>query len=241
MALGLVAAAVALGVVLQRITGVGFASVTAPALVLLWGPVLGVQTVNALAALCALILLIELRRHVDMRRTGTLIGFALATTPVGILLVLVLPTEVLQILLGAIMLTALFAVRAVARWRFIRGRLGAVTTGALAGIANATVGQAGPLMGAFALASRWELKSYVASMQLCWFIVNTAVVILKGAPQIAPSTAVVLCVAVAVGYLMSTHITRLMTRSTAEWCLFGVALAGSILILGRGILSITWR
>lgn len=238
MPLCFAALAVSAGVVLQRITGIGFASVAAPVLVLLWGPVTGVQAVNLLAALTSLLLLLRLWRRVDLPQTALLTAAAVVTTPLGVLLVLTLPAAALQVLLGATMLAALFAVRAASRWRLVRGRWGAPATGALAGVANATVGQAGPLTGAFALASRWELTSYVASMQLCWMLVNSAAVALKGMPPLDPRAMVVLVGSVVVGYLVSLVVTRFVSPTLAARALFGVVLVGALVVLGKGLLDL---
>jgi len=238
LALTVVAVAVMAGVTVQRITGAGFAAVSAPALILLWGPVVGVQVVNALSALCSLLLLTVLWRRIDWRRTAILTLTALAATPAGVFLAFNLPAAVLQIVIGLVMITALFAVRAIARLRFIRSTGGAAVAGMLGGVANATVGQAGPVMGAYAVSSRWEITSYVASMQMCWFLVNAGTLLLKGVAPIPPVSAVVLCLALVVGYLVSILVAKLVTRTWAERCLLAVALVGSLLILGKGLLSL---
>jgi len=233
--LGVGALAVAAGAVLQRITGIGFASVSAPALILLLGPVVGVEVVNALAALCSLVLLVSLWRHVDLRRTAMLTLAAAATTPLGVLLAVGLPPALLQVLMGVVMLAALFSVDLLARSRLVGGPLGGVVTGAVGGVANAAVGQAGPFMGAYAIASRWEVTGYVASMQLCWCLVNAVAVVLKGVPSIPPGTALVLGGALAAGCVASLVVVRFVTAAAARRCLFLVALAGGLVVLGKGV------
>lgn len=238
--LAIVAITITTGVVLQRITGAGFASAAAPALVLSFGPVIGIQVTNALAALCSLILLVPIWRHVQLRRTAVILVAALATTPLGVLLTLALPETALQLLLGLVMLAALLTAGRLGRCRFVGSTAGAALTGALGGVANASVGQAGPLMGAYALASRWELPRYVASMQLCWFFVNAAAAALKGVPPISWVDAAVMCAAVAAGGIAGTFVARVLPPRAAERCLFAVALVGSVIVLGKGLAGLIW-
>jgi uncharacterized membrane protein YfcA len=225
------------GGILQRITGIGFASASAPAMILLLGPVVGVQMLNGLAAACALVLLIALRKLIDLRRATLLTLTALATTPIGALLAVTMPAVALQILTGVLMLAALFTVRILARWRFIGTPLGAAATGAIGGMANAAVGQAGPFVSAYALASRWEFTSYVASMQLCWFLVNTVAAVIKGIPPVQPLVAIVLSASLGAGLLIGLPIARVVPRSMAARTLLVVAIAGSILVIVKAWLG----
>jgi hypothetical protein len=231
---------IAAGVVLQRITGIGFGSASAAPLILLLGPVVGVQVVHVLAALCSALLLVTCWRDIDWRRTPALTALALAGTPVGAALALTLPAAALQIVAGLVMLAAIFTVEALARTRLMASRWGLVATGVLGGVANGAVGQAGPLVGAYALASRWPLARYLASMQVCWLLANTGAVAVKGLPPITTPLAILLLAALAVGAVVSGPIARLVSREAAVRCLVVVALVGSLLILGKGVGALLW-
>jgi len=232
---GLTALAVLVGVVLQRITGSGIGAVTGPPLILVLGPIAGVQVLHVVAALCSLMLLVSCWRDVDWRRTAILTGTALLATPLGVMLAFALPEAVLQIAMGALMLAALFTVEALARTWLMRSRVGIVATGVLGGIANGTVGVAGPLMSAYAVASRWPLPHFVASMQVCWLVVNAAAAAMKGVPLVSPHLAVALVVSLAVGFIASIPIARAMPRSVAVRVLIVFAVAGSVVVLAKGI------
>ncbi|MBX3195397.1 MAG: TSUP family transporter [Microbacteriaceae bacterium] len=236
----LAAAAVFVGAVLQRITGIGFGGASAPALILLLGPMGGVLALHALAALCSLVVLISCWRYVEWPRTIALTGIALAVTPLGVVLSFQLPGAVLQIATGAVMLAALFTVDVLARSWLMRGRLGVIAAGVLSGIANGTVAQAGPLVGAYAVASRWSMTSYVASTQVCWLLVNVAAVVMKGLPPVTPVVAGVLLGSVAVGLVVSVPIARRLSREAAVRCLMVVAAAGSVVLLGKGVAGLVW-
>lgn len=231
------AVAVMVGVVLQRITGIGFGIVSVPPLVLLLGPVTGVQVIHPLAAACSLVLLGSLWRQVHWRRAAVLTAVALAATPFGVVLAFSLPAALLQVMIAMVMLAAMFTANLIARARFVRGPLGVIVTGAVGGLANGTVGQAGPFIGAYAIATHWELTRYVASMQACWIVVNVAAMLLKGVPSLSPLMLAALGASLVVGYLISAPISKLVTPATAQRCIVIVALVGSLVILGRGLLS----
>lgn len=238
--IGLSAVAVLVGVVLQRITGSGVGAVSAPPLILILGPFAGVQVLHAVAALCSLVLLVSCWRDVDWRRTAILTATAVVATPLGVVLALALPEAALQIAVGLVMLAAVFTVEALARTWLLRSRLGIVGVGVLGGIANGTVGQAGPLVSAYALASRWELPRFVASMQVCWFVVNAAAAAFKGLPPTPPLFALILLGSLAVGFVVSTPIARAMPRSVALRCLRIVAVVGSVAVLAKGVGGLIW-
>lgn len=238
--LGIAALAVLVGVVLQRITGSGVGAVSAPPLILILGPVAGVQVLHVVAALCSLVLLVSCWRDVDWRRTAVLTGTALAATPFGVVLAFALPEAVLQIAMGLVMLAALFTIEALARTWLMRNRLGIVATGVLGGVANGTVGLAGPLMSAYAVASRWQLPGFVASMQMCWLVVNVAAAAMKGLPSVPPLLAVVLLGSLAVGSVVSFPIARAVPRSVAVRCLVVAAVAGSVAVLAKGVGGLFW-
>jgi uncharacterized membrane protein YfcA len=238
--IALAAFAVLVGVVLQKITGSGVGAVSAPPLILILGPVAGVQVLHVVAALCSLVLLVGSWRAVEWRRTAILTGIAVAATPLGVVLAFALPETVLQIAVGLVMLTALFTVEALSRTWLLQSRWGIVATGVLGGVANGTVGQAGPFMSAYAVASRWALPYFVASMQVCWFVVNAVAAAIKGIPPVPPVLALALLGSLALGFVVSIPIARAMPRSVALRCLIVVAVLGSIVVLAKGLGGLIW-
>lgn len=229
------AVAVAVGAALQRISGVGFATVAAAPVILLLGPVLGVQMINGLAALCSLIVLLGLLRHVDRGRTLRITAAAVLATPVGVALSLTLPATTLNLTMGAVMIAALLAVGPLARWPALGKPAGSFGVGAVSGIANATVGQAGPLMAAYALATRWETTSYVASMQVCWLAANAVALVLKGVPTTSPRLWALLGVAVVIGALLGRLLAGRIPPRAAHRILFLVGLVGGSALILQGL------
>lgn len=225
--------AVTAGAALQRISGVGFATVSAAPLILLLGPARGVQMINGLAALCSFIVLLGLLRHVDRGRTLRITAAAVLATPVGVAVSLMLSATAVNLTMGAVMITALLAVGPLARWPALRRPAGSWGVGAVSGIANATVGQAGPLMAAYALATRWETTSYIASMQVCWLAANTVAVVLKGVPTTSPRLWALLGAAVVTGAVVGRIVAGRIPPRAAQRILFLIGLVGgSALIVG---------
>jgi uncharacterized protein len=80
------AAAVSVGAGTQRITGLGFALVAAPFLVLLLGPFTGVLVVNVLGVAASVLVLVQVRRGTGTAPellAGAASGFVNATAAVG--------------------------------------------------------------------------------------------------------------------------------------------------------------
>lgn len=67
-----VSAAVFLGAATQRITGVGFALVASPFIVLILGGFEGVLVVNLLGTIASTLIYLQVRRDADLRRAGVL-------------------------------------------------------------------------------------------------------------------------------------------------------------------------
>lgn len=237
--LGVATLAVMVGVVLQRITGSGVGALSAPPLILLLGPVAGVQVVHIVAALCSFVLLLTSWRLVHWRRALALTLTAVAATPLGVVLAFSLPEPALLIALGLVMLAAVFGVEAIARSGLMRSRrLGIIATGTFAGIANGAVGQAGPIMSAYAVAAKWALPNFVASMQVCWFVVNVVAIVVKGIPPVPPLLAPALLGAFVIGYLIGFPIGRAVTREAAIRWLLVAAVAGSLVVFAKGIVGL---
>ena len=116
-----VGVAVAVGAAMQRISGMGVGLIAAPVLSLLLGPVDGVLLVNLLAVINAATNTWGMRADVDWQKFAPIaLAMVLGVVP-GAWVVASAPTDVLLILVGALLLLALSIVtlgkRYVPRWR----------------------------------------------------------------------------------------------------------------------------
>jgi len=118
------AAAVSVGAGTQRITGLGFALVAAPFLVLLLGPFTGVLVVNVLGVAASVLVLVQVRRDVDLRRGVLLSAPALVAVVPGAWVARHAAPAVLQVLVGGCVVVALLVVLGTGRRSDARPRPG---------------------------------------------------------------------------------------------------------------------
>jgi len=102
----------------QRVSGIGFSLIAVPMLVLLVGPYQGVALANLLAIVVATTTLASTWRSVDRRRVWTLVPAGLLGVVPGVLVSRTLPNDVLQVLIGGLVLLGMALVAFTSRVRF---------------------------------------------------------------------------------------------------------------------------
>ena len=222
----------------QRITGLGFALVSSPLLVLVAGPLQGVLLANALSLCVNLAVLAVTWRDIELRRTLLLALPALLAVPLGVRVTRGLPAPALLVLVGTLMTAALLAVLASSRARVFRGTAGAVGAGALSGFMNVTAGVGGPAMTLYALSTQWPHTGFVASMQLYFAIVNVGSLAAKGLPDLPLPTVVTVVVALAAGVAAGHWARHRVTAERARSAVIAIALLGAAATTAKGVL--TW-
>lgn len=230
--------AVAAGAVAQRVTGIGFALVASPLLVLTAGPFDGVVLANLLGLVVTVVVFLSSVRKVQWRRGITLAVPALLAVPPGAWVARNLPNSWLEILVGAVVLVALIAVQARPERAPFRGRFGAVAAGASSGFMNVTAGVGGPAMVLYSIATRWEQASFAATFQFYAIFVNCASLLAKGGPQLPGSTLSTAGVGLASGLLVGHVLARRVTAAQARRAVYGLAVAGAGATLLRGLVSL---
>jgi uncharacterized membrane protein YfcA len=220
----------------QRLTGLGFALVSSPLLVLVAGPFDGVLLSNVLALTVSLVVLGLTWRDVEVRRVLLLALPAVALVPVGAWVARRLPTAMLLVLIGTLVVVALFAVLASTRARVLRGRGGAVAAGGLSGFMNVTAGVGGPAVVLYAVSTDWEHRSFVASLQPYLVILNLASIAAKGLPRLPPAELVAAFGALALGVAAGQILSRRISAARARRAVVALALAGGIATVVKGVL-----
>lgn len=184
IALAVVALAVALGAVAQRISGIGITLVGAPALAIAFGPVTAVPLTNTLGLVLNLSILATTYRHLDWRR-ALLIAAASAVVIVPVARGLRgVDSAWLQLAIGAVVLAAIALI--------LHLRSGAVSApdtpmtriaaGATAGALGAAAGLSGPPLALYAAGTRWRGSSFVPTVQGISVVIN--VIAVASAPRI---------------------------------------------------------
>jgi uncharacterized membrane protein YfcA len=174
-----VCVAVVLGAGLQRVAGMGLGMVAAPVLTLLLGPVTGVILSNAGAVVTALLVLGMLRGHVDWPRFGRMVPLIVAGSVLGALAVRTFRIAWLDLLVGGSVLLALVASAGLRRRELGPSVPAAVGAGLAAGFMNTTSGVAAPAMTAYAVATRWEHRAFIATLQPVLVVANVTSIVTK--------------------------------------------------------------
>lgn len=171
----LIGLAVILGAMAQRVSGMGFALVAAPVLVLLIGPFDGPLMVNICGAASASIVLTRVWRNVDWRQYVRLVVPALLAIIPGSIVAVLLGGPTLQIVIGALLVLALTASLLVTRSDRVFARTPtAIGAGAASGFMSATAGISGPPIGIYGILTRWEHRPFAATLQPYFVTLGTS-------------------------------------------------------------------
>ena len=238
-------AAVVLGAGLQRVAGMGLGMVAAPVLTGLLGASVGVLVSNVAAIVTALLILRAMRDRVDWRRVVTILPLMLVGSVLGALTVREANSAWLDVIVGGSVLAALVASALLRRRVRVKGRSMAVVTGLAAGFMNTTSGVAAPAWTAYALATRWDHRSFAATLQPLLIVMNTLSVATKLGLGAIPPGAVpawwgwpVLLAAVLGGVGIGTVLARRILTRVAARIALAVAVAGAVTALTRGLLTV---
>lgn len=227
------------GALTQRVTGVGFALVCAPLLVIIAGPFEGVVLANLLSLTVNLVVFAVVWRDTEWRRGLLLAAPALPLIPVGAWVARTVAPGPLMVIIGLLVIVALSAVLLSARARVLRGTTGAVTAGAASGFMNVTAGVGGPAIVMYAVSTAWDHRRFVATFQFYSLFTNLASLVAKGGVgQIPPSTLVVALVALGLGLVGGEVLSRHVDHELARRFAIGLALAGAVFTVVKGVL--TW-
>lgn len=154
------------GAMAQRVSGLGFALTVAPVLVLLIGPFDGVLVVNLAGAVSAAIVISRVWRRIDWRQFSYLTLPALLAVIPGAYISVLLGGPELQITVGFILVIALsISVLVNKAQKTVPQFRAAVLTGTASGLMSATAGIGGPGVAVYSVLTRWEQRSFAATIQ----------------------------------------------------------------------------
>ena len=237
-----VGVAVAVGAAMQRISGMGVGLIAAPVLSLLLGPVDGVLLVNLLAVINAATNTWGMRADVDWQKFAPIaLAMVLGVVP-GAWVVASAPTDVLLILVGALLLLALSIVTLGKRYvPRVEGVLPAAVSGAIGGFMNTLAGVAGPAITVYAEAARWPQKVYAATLQPIFLVggaLSFTVKVLSGAADITaiePALWAATLTALVAGIAAGTKLAPRVPSTIAHRIALGLAFLGGATALVRGL------
>jgi len=229
--------AVTIGAALQRVTGLGFALISGPLLVLALNPFDGIVLANILSGLIAVFVLLRACRRTHWRTAAKLSIGVIVGVPLGAVVVYALDVDVLLILVGALTTVAVVSALMQRTLPFFRGTPGSIFAGALSGFSNVTAGVGGPALAMFGAATKMQMSAFVPTVQVVALLTNALSVAAK--PNFSlpwPLLTAALC-CVLVGLVAGTFLQRVIAPRRAQTLTLVLALAGSLAATVRGILA----
>jgi hypothetical protein len=230
--------AVAVGATAQRITGLGFALVAAPFLVIILGPRTGVTLVNVLAAALCLVVFASTFRQLRARLAAVLIGGAVVSVPIGAVVVRTLPTTALLIGVGTLTAGSVIWVLTGRSLPPLRRRGGALGTGLISGFCNSTAATGGPPLAVYAATTGWSQRTFVPTVQLVGLVSNSLSVAAKGAPAVSWLLVAACGVALVAGLAGGQLLVGSISEAAARRGLLLLALGGSLTAIGKGVAAL---
>lgn len=224
--------------IVQRVTGLGFALIATPPMVLIYGPTLGVLTLVVSGLFVCFVMLIVMWRDVDWKRSILLSLAGLAAAPLAAWVSQVASPQVLLIIVGLAALLSLLGGRLVAVARVLVGTRGALIAGAASGFLHTTSGLSGPPLVAYGLNDRWEQRSFVASLQFVFVVYHLMTLAWRGLPDVDPGDMLLLVGASAVGLAVGFLLAGAIPVRWARIGMLSIAWAGTVAMLVRGVVSL---
>lgn len=203
---------VVLGAGTQRITGMGFALVCAPALVNALDPLSAVTLANTVGIGLNVSVLLMTFRYLDWRKAVTIaIGAAMVIPPLSIVLQNA-STAWLQITIGVIVVVAFLSIllrrkQAVPAPDTVIGR---IATGVAAGAMGTTAGLSGPPLAMYAARTDWRGNDFIATFQMIGIFIS--ILAISAAPplhlpaQVWISVIAAMAVGLAAGTFIAPHV-----------------------------------
>lgn len=242
LALLIVVGAVLLGVTLQRTSGMGTGLVLSPTLVLAIGPVSGILLTNMTTVVSALFLTLAVRADIDWGRYLRIAPAIVVGSVPAALLVHAVGSGGLEVIIGVVLLLSLAVSPLLHRLGEVPALPAGLAAGMLGGFLNTSVGVAASAMLAYAQVTRWDQKSFAATLQplfLTMGLVSVATKLLVGAGGTggAPPWPLILAAigSVPLGVLVGGIVARRVSSTTARRVAVTVVALGATATLVRGL------
>lgn len=226
---------VLLGTAIQRVTGLGFALVSAPLLVTVLGARDGVRMTLLLGFVVAAFVLSSCWRSIEPKTVVMLLAGAVVGVIPGALVAARLPASRLTVLVGSLAVLALATIFFKVKLSFLDGTPGRLGTGVVSGFMNQTSGLSGPPLVLYATATSWAHLPYLATTQ-CYFIgLNTVSLSIPGLPELDPTTWLAAGIGMLIGLVIGRFAASRTPEPLARKLVVCVALAGSVVTIAKGI------
>ena len=221
--------AVGLGAGAQAVTGIGFALVCAPFLVLALGGDDGVRLSNLFGIAVNLLMLgAGGWKSISWRVLPALVVPGILVVPLAAWLISGDSPQTLSLITAILVLAAVVALTRGLRIKALRGRAGATVASVLSGSMNAIGGVAGPPIAAFAANLDWTPNVQRGTLAAYFLAVNAAAVLARGVPRL-PTTIFVEGVSmVALGFGGGVVAARFLKYGTVRGVTLALAGGGAL-------------
>ncbi|WP_350278001.1 sulfite exporter TauE/SafE family protein [Kribbella sp. HUAS MG21] len=229
---------VLLGALVQWLTGMGFALVAVPALVMVLGPVDGVSLANCGAGLVCVAGLARGWRHVRLRAMVPLLVAAAITAPVGAWFSRALPGPVLLVVMGSLVTVTAALLLSGLRVPALKGLAGALTAGATGGFMNTAAGLGGPPVSLYAVNANWTIREFVPNALFYGAVVNVFSLVTRGVPPLADREWVVVGLGLLGGAGVGALLAGRIPDRTARLLVLSLAIGGGVVTGLKGAFAL---
>ena len=230
------AAAVFLGASTQRISGMGFAMVASPFIVMVLGPYYGVMLVNVLGGASALLIFIQVLKQIEYKKVLLLLIPAMIMTLPGAWVAHRLSGPWLSIGISIMVVLALLSSFLVRNLPAAGGKGLAIGAGAASGFLSVTAGVSGPPVAAYAVASRWPQAQFSISIQMHFMVLACTSLIAKGGlPGLSLAQWITCAVALVCGILLGNFLAPKIPAKASRAFVVIIAFVGAFTLMGNGI------
>lgn len=237
--LGLAGMAVLAGAVAVRTTGMGFALLSSPFLVMALGPFEGILVTNVCGIVAALLNLTVVHADLDWKRAASVVPAGIVGTIPGALLVLWLPPAVLAIAISLLVIAGLLFTIASRKLEVPNSLWVGAGGGFASGVMNVTAGVGGPGLVIYALATQWEHRSFAATAQLHFAVLGVAALLAKWSLPSLPIAGWAMLLGLLVAGLLGGNVLarRVHGPRAMRWVIV-IAMFGALLSLGQGLVRL---
>ena len=232
-------AIILVGATVMGTLGFGLGLVTVPVLMVLVDPQSVVVIVNGSIAVLMLLVLLQVRHHLDLRLAGGMALGGLAATPIGVLALDAASPTILRLTIALVILV--LAVLSLFRvpLPFAHKRLAGPVLGFLTSLSVTTLSIGGPLVAIYAVTRGWAPPVMRASLAFYFLVFEGAALLLYALSGLADgedaSNIAILLPAVLAGFALASVLVGRMNAPFFRYAVIGVIIAGGVILLGREI------
>ena len=233
------AAAVFVGASTQRISGMGFALVSSPFLVMVLGPHEGVMLVNLLGACSSLLIFAQVFRQVEYKKVLILLIPAMLMTLPGAWVAATMDGPLLSVIISIMVILALGSSFMIRNLPMAQSKSLAVGAGAVSGFMSVTAGVSGPAIAGYAIASRWPQAQFAISVQLYFLVLSLTSLAAKGGmPQLHWQQWAGCFVAMVVGILLGNFLAPKIPAKYSRAFVVLIAFSGAVSLMVNGFMAL---